>query len=43
MAVGGATYTAFDKMNVAGIAKFVAEFGLDGVDLDYEPLDPGGW
>lgn len=37
IAVGGATYTNFKQMNAAGIAKFVEEFGLDGVDLDYEP------
>ena len=30
IAVGGATYTAFDKMNAPAIAAFVAAFGLDG-------------
>ena len=36
--VGGGLYnTFFDKINFAGIAAFVKEFGLDGVDLDYEP------
>jgi chitinase len=41
VAVGGATYTGFGSMNTAAIAKFVAAFGLDGVDLDYEPSNPG--
>ena len=39
VAVGGATYTNFKNMNGAAIAKFVADFGLDGVDLDYEPTN----
>ena len=38
MAVGGATYTAWDKLNAASIKRFVDEFGLDGVDIDYEVL-----
>ena len=39
VAVGGATYTSFNSLNGAAIAKFVADFGLDGVDLDYEPTN----
>lgn len=39
VAVGGATYTNFKSVNGAAIAKFVADFGLDGVDLDYEPTN----
>lgn len=40
VAVGGATYTNFKEMNTAAIAAFVKDFGLDGVDLDYEPSNP---
>lgn len=36
VAVGGATYTNWARMNTGAIAKFVQEFGLDGVDIDYE-------
>lgn len=39
IAVGGATYTNFNKINADGIAAFVKNFGLDGVDLDYEPTN----
>lgn len=41
VAVGGATYWEFSKLNTKAIAAFVKEFGLDGVDLDYEPTNPG--
>lgn len=41
IAVGGATYTNWARMNTASIAKFVQEFGLDGVDIDYEVRGPG--
>jgi chitinase len=37
VAVGGATFTNFGSLNADSIAMFVKEFGLDGVDLDYEP------
>ncbi|KDD72609.1 hypothetical protein H632_c3129p0, partial [Helicosporidium sp. ATCC 50920] len=37
IAVGGATYTGWRNLNGAAIAKFVQAFGLDGVDVDYEP------
>lgn len=36
IAVGGATYTNWAGMNTAAIKKFVDDFGLDGVDIDYE-------
>lgn len=39
VAVGGATYTNFKDMNAPAIARFVQDFGLDGVDLDYEPTN----
>ncbi len=41
VAVGGASYVNFDKLNANAIAKFVQEFGLDGVDLDFEPASAG--
>ena len=33
IAVGGATYTSFNKMNAPAIAAFVSAFGLDGEKL----------
>ncbi len=36
VSVGGATYTAWDRLNATAIASFVRQFGLDGVDVDYE-------
>jgi chitinase len=41
VAVGGATYTNFGSTNVQAIARFVQDFGLDGVDIDFEPSNPG--
>lgn len=41
VAVGGATYSSnFKAINAQGIASFVNAFGLDGVDIDYEPAAP---
>lgn len=40
LAVGGASYTNWAGLNVAGVTAFVNEFGLDGVDIDFEPSDP---
>lgn len=37
LSVGGATYFNWDQFNAASAALFVQEFGLDGVDLDFEP------
>jgi len=37
LAVGGATYTNFARMNTQAIRDIVDDFGYDGVDLDYEP------
>ncbi|KAL4447576.1 hypothetical protein ABPG75_004795 [Micractinium tetrahymenae] len=36
VSVGGATYASWDRLNATAIANFVREFGLDGVDVDYE-------
>ncbi|STX28299.1 chitinase [Legionella beliardensis] len=42
ISVGGASYGAnWSKLNVDAIANFVTDFGLDGVDIDFEPTNPG--
>jgi chitinase len=41
VSIGGETYTRWDKLNTAAIARFVEDFDLDGVDVDFEPPDPG--
>jgi chitinase len=40
VSVGGATYTAWSAFSAPAVAAFVADFGLDGVDIDYEPSNP---
>lgn len=40
VSVGGATYPNWGALNPQAIADFVKDFGLDGVDVDYE-IDPG--
>ena len=40
VSVGGATFPNFGSFNAGAIAAFVKDFGLDGVDLDYEPANP---
>lgn len=37
LGVGGATYTNWGSLSEATIANIVSDFGLDGVDVDYEP------
>ncbi|KDD71886.1 hypothetical protein H632_c4225p0, partial [Helicosporidium sp. ATCC 50920] len=37
VAVGGATYTGWNDLNAHAIVNFVRTFGLDGVDIDFEP------
>ena len=37
VSVGGATFTAWSSFNAQAVAAFVNDFGLDGVDIDYEP------
>jgi len=37
VSVGGATYPSWSSFNPSSVAAFVNDFGLDGVDLDYEP------
>ncbi|NNM59671.1 MAG: glycoside hydrolase family 18 protein, partial [Legionellales bacterium] len=40
LSVGGATYPNWDSLNTQAIVDIVKDFGLDGVDIDYE-VDPG--
>lgn len=41
LSVGGATYQAgWARMDARHIAGLVADFGLDGVDMDFEPAAP---
>jgi len=42
VSVGGGTasLTSWSSLNEAAIAQFVADFDLDGVDIDFEPSDP---
>jgi chitinase len=40
LSVGGATFPNFSSFNTGAIAAFVKDFGLDGVDIDYEPANP---
>ncbi|MET7506307.1 hypothetical protein [Streptomyces albidoflavus] len=39
--IGGATYQNWPGLNVSAIADFVSDFGLDGVEVCWEPTDPG--
>ncbi|MEU2801694.1 glycosyl hydrolase family 18 protein [Streptomyces sp. NPDC007117] len=39
--IGGPTYDNWSGLNVTAIADFVIDFGLDGVDVAYEPSNPG--
>lgn len=40
LSVGGAAYRRWDRADPAAVATLVSDFGLDGVDIDYEPSDP---
>jgi chitinase len=40
VSVGGATFTNWSAFDAHAVAAFVADFGLDGVDIDYEPSQP---
>ena len=37
ISVGGATFTGWSSFNAQAVAALVNDFGLDGVDIDYEP------
>ena len=41
LSLGGATYDRGDAFAPEAAARLVAALGIDGVDLDYEPTDPG--
>lgn len=41
LSVGGATYHNWRDFDPQGVARLVRDLGLDGVDLDYEPEQPG--
>ncbi|MCM1988695.1 glycoside hydrolase family 18 protein [Oceanirhabdus seepicola] len=38
LSIGGAMYTNWSNLNLDDIVRFVRDFNLDGVDIDYEPL-----
>lgn len=40
VAVGGATYGGWDRLNETALARLVRDLGADGVDIDYEPANP---
>ena len=40
LSVGGASYTGWDRLDTAAVARLVRDLGLDGVDVDYEPPQP---
>ncbi|TAK72884.1 MAG: hypothetical protein EPO11_09480 [Gammaproteobacteria bacterium] len=42
VSVGGASFTNWQGFNVQAIVDFVQDFGLDGVDIDYEPSGSPG-
>ncbi len=41
LSVGGSAYPAWHRLNEAAVARLVADLGLDGVDIDFEPAEPG--
>lgn len=41
LSVGGATYGGWADLDEAAIARLVSDLGLDGVDIDFEPANPG--
>lgn len=41
LGLGGATYTGWDRLDHVAVARLVRDLGLDGVEIDYEPPDPG--
>ncbi len=42
VAVGGPSFWRFNKLNAKGIATLIKDLGLDGVEVDYQPRQPGG-
>lgn len=41
LAVGGSAYTGWSALNVQALAQLVQDLGIDGIDIDYEPTNPG--
>jgi chitinase len=41
ISVGGETDRHWERLDAAAIKNFVVTFGFDGVDIDFEPSDPG--
>lgn len=41
LSVGGSAYPAWHRLNENAVARLVADLGLDGVDIDFEPPEPG--
>jgi chitinase len=40
VSIGGESYTAWQRLDAKAIAGFVKTLGLDGIDIDFEPLSP---
>ena len=41
LSVGGSSYTGWGALDEHAIARLVRDLGLDGIDVDFEPADPG--
>ncbi len=41
VSVGGSAYRRWDRYDEHALARLVRDIGADGIDLDYEPAEPG--
>lgn len=41
LSIGGSAYPAWHRLNEQAVARLVADLGLDGIDIDFEPAEPG--
>lgn len=41
LSVGGSAYPAWHRLNADAVARLVGDVGLDGIDIDFEPAEPG--
>lgn len=41
LSVGGSAYPAWHRLNEEAVGRLVRDLGLDGVDVDFEPAEPG--